>query len=191
MENFLELGILGSLALVFGVVYVILASRTNYYAWYFGIASCAIIAFEDFTRYGLFADGLLQIFYVLMGGYALFEWGKTDKSGRLIIVRKSLSWHIGYILLLLLLSIILGWVLNKWTEANLPYIDMTTSVMAVFATWLMVRRVLSNWIYWIIIDLTYLYIYGSQGAWFYVVLTMIYTLVAIYGYFEWSKRYRP
>lgn len=189
-ETISELGVLGFIALISGVVYVILASRTNYYAWYFGILSCAIIAYEDFTRYQLFADGALQLFYVAMGVYALFEWQKKDSSGDLMIRHLGRQRNMRLIAGMLIISVILGAILNFYTEAELPFLDTMTSVFAVVATWLMVLRIRENWWYWIFINAIYIYIYGRQGAWFYVILTLVYLTVSVYGARTWEKKYR-
>jgi nicotinamide mononucleotide transporter len=181
------MGVLGIIALVCGVVYVVLASRAVYISWLFGILSCAIIAYEDFTLYGLIADGWLQIFYILMGGLALAQWKKTDTSGQLEIQTWSVKRHSLIFVLGILISIPLGMLLRDLSLANLPVIDTVTSVFAVIATALMVFRIKENWIYWILIDTAYLYIYGAQGAWFYVALMFVYTIVAVLGWRKWTE----
>ena len=189
LETISGLGILGLIALIAGIIYVVLASRTNYYAWHFGILSCAIIAYEDFTRFQLFADGALQVFYVAMGLYALAEWRKKDVSGELRIVTLSRGQNLRLITGMLIATMIFGVLLNHYTPAELPYLDTMTSVFAVMATWLLVRRVKENWWYWIFINAVYLYIYGRQGAWFYVILTLVYLVVSVYGARQWDKKY--
>lgn len=187
IESLLQLGWLGLIALVCGIIYIVLASRAQYSAWFFGIVSCGIICFEDFTKYGLYADGVLQVFYVIMGVWALVTWKERDDDNLLKIEEWSIRHHLIYIVILLPISLVLGYFLEHYTSANLAIIDTVTSVFAVFATWLLVKRVKSNWIYWVVVDTIYLYIYGSQEAWFYVVLTLIYTIMAVVGYFHWKR----
>lgn len=187
LDTIFNLGALGLVALFSGILYVVLASRARYSAWTFGIVSCSIIAFEDFTKYDLYADGALQIFYVIMAFYALWEWKTTDSEGTLVVINKSRNFHLKALIFLLIPAVIVGFLLGHYTSANLPLLDTATSVMAVFATWLLVRRVQENWIYWVIIDVLYLYIYGRQGAWFYVILMLVYTIVAIDGYYKWRQ----
>lgn len=184
------LGPLGSVALISGILYIWLASRAVYAAWYFGILSCCIIAFEDFTRYQLIADGVLQIFYVIMGLIALFSWKEVNEIGHLDIQTKDRKWHLTAIATLMVVGVLIGLALSRWTSASLPMLDTLTSVFAVFATWLMVDRDKSNWLYWMVINAIYLYIYGAQGAWFYVVLSLIYGVMSVYGWIKWQRLYR-
>ena len=187
IETLSNLGMLGIIALVAGVVYVALASRKAYVGWYFGILSCAIIFYEDMTRYGLYADALLQVFYIFMGIQALFTWRKVDGEGQLAIQEMPLLWHLHRMAILGVIGIVIGFILAEIPEVNMAVLDTLTSVFAIFATWLMVHRVRSNWLYWIVIDITYMYIYGMQGAWFYVVLSGVYTVVAVLGWFGWKR----
>ena len=190
IESITTLGPLGSVALVSGVIYVWLASRAVYTAWYFGILSCTIIAFEDFTRYHLIADGVLQSFYIVMGLVGLFSWKKVNQLGHLKIQRKDPRWHLTAIGILLIVGALIGLSLGHYTDANLPLLDTLTTVFAVFATWLMVDRDKSNWIYWMVINALYVYIYGAQGAWFYVLLSLVYGGMSIYGWIKWQRIYR-
>lgn len=182
-----NLGVLGVIALLAGVLYIVLASRKAYMGWYFGILSCAIIFYEDMTRYGLYADALLQVFYIFMGIQALFTWRRVDDQGELDIQEMPLLWHLHRMAILGVIGIVIGFILAEIPEVNMAVLDTLTSVFAIFATWLMVYRVRSNWLYWIVIDLTYMYIYGMQGAWFYVVLSGVYTVVSVMGWFGWKR----
>ncbi len=60
--------------LVTAIVYVVLAVRENAWCWAWGIVSCGLLAYADFTKYNLQVDGYLQIFYVGMGFWGLYSW---------------------------------------------------------------------------------------------------------------------
>lgn len=179
---------MGAVALVAGLVYVWLAAQRKKACWYFGILSCAIIAYEDITRYHLFADAVLQIIYVVLGFWGLYHWGKNNHH---VVVRKVKGIHHFFIIIITLISsVALGWVIDTYTEANMPFLDVWTTMLSLVATVLLVWEQRVNWLYWIVANALYIYIYGSQGAWYYALLLFIYWLMAIYGWIAWGKRSR-
>ena len=186
MVDFLQsLGWLGLVALVFGLIYVVMAARSDRRCWYFGIVSCTIITYEDFFRYDLYADAALQIYYVIMGFWGLLTWKEGGRES--FVFEKGWQWHVVVHLLILVITAIFGIGLSRYTEAALPILDTWTSIISVMATWMLVHRIRSNWIYWIVANSAYIYIYGQQGAMYYVALMMIYLLVAINGWRSWSR----
>jgi nicotinamide mononucleotide transporter len=186
MIGFIQsLGWLGLIALIFGLIYVTLAARSDRRCWYFGIISCAIIAYEDIFRYDLYADAGLQAYYVFMGFWGLATWKEGGREDH--VFEKGWKWHLVVQLAIILLSILLGIGLSRYTGAALPFLDTWTSIISVVATWMLVHRIRSNWIYWIVANTVYIYIYGEQGAVYYMALMIIYLLVAVNGWRSWSK----
>ena len=177
--------------LIFGIIYVLLAAKEKAICWVFGILSCSLIAFKDITSYKLYADAGLQIFYILMGFWGLFEWFRkgTSSSGESINHIKSLhfSKHLIALVSLTILAIPLGWLLNQYTDASFSYLDSITTLFAIFATVLLVKKYLENWLYWIVIDIVYVYLYANQSGYMFALLSLIYTLIAIYGYQSWKR----
>ena len=176
--------------LVAGLIYVIFAARNNSICWYFGIISCAAIAFKDFTDYRLYLDGVLQVFYVGMGVWGLFLWKYGNQK---LEERPIRSWPFSsqtYTLLgLLFVSLIAGIIIDK-VGSVFPYLDALTTVFSIYATFLLVFRVIQNWIVWIITDLIYVYLYYAREATFFALLLLIYTVIAIYGYTKWRREFQ-
>lgn len=182
------LGITQVIALITGVIYVVLAARERSICWIFGIVSCAMIAWDDFTTFNLYADGVLQLLYVVLGFVGLYQWqfGRTTSS--LKIHQLPLKEHGIAALLLVVLSIPVGWLLRTYTDAAFSYLDTLTTLFSIYATWLLVRKVLGNWLYWIVIDAIYVYLFFSRGGALISVLYFIYLVVAVYGFVHWRQR---
>ena len=70
----------------------------------------------------------------------------------------------------------------------MPIIDSFTTCFSIIATFLVVKKILENWIYWIIIDLVSIYIYFSRDLHLTSLLFLVYTVIAIIGYFNWKKK---
>ena len=79
----------------------------------------------------------------------------------------------------------MGYLMQVNTQAAWPYLDGFTSVLAVFATFLMVYKFVDNWAYWIIIDLICIYLYYTQGAPLLAFLYTIYLILAIVAWRKW------
>jgi len=185
---FQQLGMLGAVALITGLIYVYLAAQKKRSCWYFGIISCAIIAYEDLTKYFLYADAVLQIIYVLFGIWGLIKWGSNKGvTGTKI----SSSQHIGLLVFSLISTYLIGEWMSNNTVANMPFLDVWTTILSLIATVLLVYENRTNWLYWILANALYVYIYSCQGAWYYAALLFIYWLMAIYGWISWGKRSTP
>jgi len=177
-------------AVALNTVYVILAVKEKILCWPFGILA-SLISIWLFIQIGLFAEAILFIYYVLMGLYGWWSWsqGRTE-GGELDIRTWKYSRHIAIILTGILFSFLLGATLSEWTTAKSPYFDSFTTIFSFIATWLTARKLLENWIYWIIIDLATIFLYASKDIFLYAALSLVYTFMAIYGLIEWRKKLR-
>lgn len=176
------------IALMFGLVYVFLAAANRPSCWIFGIISCGFWAYGTFTHYGLYFDMALNVFYVIIGFWGLYSWLYTGEGGNERSI-SELKWtkHTYLIGVGGLITIIIAYFFSLYTSANAPYIDAFTTIFSVLATFLLVYKIHSNWIYWIITDATYVFLYIMRGADLYAALFIINTILAVYGYYRWKK----
>lgn len=174
--------------LISGLIYAYLGMLNKPICWVFGILSCALLCYKDFTQYNLYFDGILQIFYVLMGLYGLYKWLRmqTDEGDPKVFTLKLLS-HLNALILGSLLAVTLVFIMQFFFNPAFVLIDSATTVFSLWATWLLANRVYENWFYWIIIDVVYIYIYFKQGADLVSVLYFFYLLSAIGGLIAWRK----
>ncbi|MEZ4898676.1 MAG: nicotinamide riboside transporter PnuC [Saprospiraceae bacterium] len=177
-------------ALLTGIVYVWLAALQKRSCWYWGILSCALWAYADINYYLLYLDALLQFFYIGMGIWGLKQWSAASTGVDLQIERMSWRDHLRFLWWVIPGSFLFGYLFDNYTPAAATYADAFTTIAAIAATWLTVRRYLENWIYWIVIDLIYIGITGSRTAYLYALLYLIYTLVAIWGLISWYRVWR-
>lgn len=177
------------IALVSGIIYVVLAAREKSLCWLFGIVSCACIAWDDFHSFQLYADGVLQLIYVGLGMLGLYKWryGKNEES-ELQISEHPVRHHIVVIAISILASLPVSYLLLTYTNAAFGFVDVLTTILSLYATWLLINKILSNWLYWIIIDAVYVYLFYRTGGMLIAVLYSVFLLVAFYGYFRWSQK---
>ncbi len=179
--------LLEAFAVLSSIAYVILAARGSIWCWPSALVS--VIAYTVIClQANLLAESLLQVFYGIMAVYGWVNWIKGKKPDESIQIQ---TWPIKYHLINIGAST-LGWVglaliLESNTNAALPWLDAFTTVFSITATFLVTRKVLSNWIYWIIIDAAGIYLYASRGLYLTAVLFIAFTIIAAYGYFKWLK----
>jgi len=179
------------LALITGLAYVLLAAYQKPLCWPFGIVSCSLIAADDFAVFQLYADGVLQLIYVLFGFLGVYFWiFRNSPDHPLPVSSKGWKTHLIAIGSLVLISIPIAILLGRWTNAAYSYLDTLTTLLSLWATWLLVRKVIENWLYWIAIDLVYVFLFWLRGGELIAVLYAIYLVIAIWGYRQWRVSLR-
>lgn len=193
----LGMGVVQWLAFVFSIIYVILAAAENIWCWFFGIIS-VVLAFMVYIdpEVRLYSDAVLQVFYVVMSIYGWWSWmqqreGDThnlaDNAGDLQITRWPIKNHLILFVIGCLLALVMGWFWT-WMNAALPYIDAFTTSFSVIATILVARKVLENWLYWIVIDFVCIFVYAHRGLYLFSLLFFIYCVIAVFGYINWQRK---
>lgn len=185
-------------AVVSGLIYVLLAARENIWCWAFGLIS-SLMSIVLFFQVNLLAEGILYFYYVMAAIYGWWSWSRKESnrveildevspSGTLEIESWSWTRHLLGCFVVGLLGLGLGWVMDVYFESAFPWIDSQTTVFSFWATFLTTRKVLENWLYWIVIDFVSVGLYGSRGLFLFALLMVLYTGMAIWGYLEWRRR---
>ena len=181
---------LETLAVLCAIAYLFLAIRENIYCWYFAIVSTVLYAWI-FRGVNLYMESALNIYYVMMALYGWFCW-KTPKTKikRLKIKSWELSRNIKVVSMICLMSIISGVMLDLNTSARLPYLDSLTTWGSVITTFMVARKVLENWLYWIVINSLSIFLYIDRELYQTATLFTIYIVMSIVGYIQWRAIYR-
>jgi len=213
-DQILAAGPLDWLALLTSLAYVWLAARDSNWCWLFAAVSTAVWAWQSFFVYQLISDGFLQLFYLVMAGVGIWRWSRLNKgaparrsevgltsAGRsqedllddgmlktVPSIKKMTVTEHGYTLLFGFLggAAMYFFVSGVFTSAaTLP--DALTTAFSIATTFLLVWRKLENWLYWIVIDAVYVWIYLKTGAALFALMMIINIGMAVYGYFNWRR----
>jgi nicotinamide mononucleotide transporter len=179
---------LEALAVILGVLYVLLVLKRNRLGWIAGGASSLIYIYLA-ARAGLPMQSALQCYYVLMSVYGWHQWSRPQQQAQGIAVW-PLRWHLLTLLAIGALSVLTAHWLQRETHAAWPYLDSMTTWVSLFATWLVARMKLENWLYWIATDAVVVFLYAIQGYLFSAGLYLTYLVVATFGFLEWRQKYR-
>ena len=178
--------------MILAIVYIILAIKQNIWCWPAAFVSTLIysILFFDVS---LLMDSALNIYYLIMAVFGWYSWKYGGKllEAELEVTSYGINKNIKIISLLTFVSLIFGYIMSNYTSADFAYVDSFTTVFAVFATYMLTKKVIENWIYWIVIDVISIYIYIQKGLNLTAVLFLIYTILAYVAYKKWKDEYDP
>lgn len=177
-------------AVITALVYLALAAFEKVLCWLFGIISSLIYVYLCYSS-KLYLETLLQGFYVVMGFYGWLQWEKNKGDQSTAPIRQwKLGRHIMIIIAGGIAGVLLGFIFSSYTEAAQPYFDGLVTGYSLIATWMVTKKLLENWIYWIVIDAASIILYSNRGLYLSGLLFFIFTVVAVGGFFAWKKEQR-
>jgi nicotinamide mononucleotide transporter len=180
------------LAVFLSVSYLLLAIKQNLWCWIAAFFSTLIYSILFFDA-SLLMDSALNIFYLVMAVYGWYSWKYGNIKAQmqeLNINTYGVAKNIKIIITLILISLILGYIMANYTSADFAYLDTFTTVFAVFTTYMLTKKVLENWLYWVVIDAASIYIYIQKGFYLTAVLFAVYTVLAVVAYVKWKNEYK-
>lgn len=190
LEQLLQNSLLELTAVVFAVLYLVLAVKENSLCWYAAGVSTVIFLFI-FWDVSLYMESGLQVYYLAMAGYGWYQWRNAGASNETLKVTIwSVEKHGAAIGLITLLTVLSGYLLNSGTDARLPFLDSFTTWASVVTTFMVARKVLENWIYWLVIDSVSIFLYLDRELYFTALLFAVYIVIIFFGWFSWLASYR-
>ncbi|MFO1401562.1 MAG: nicotinamide riboside transporter PnuC [Steroidobacteraceae bacterium] len=180
---------LEAVAALLGLVYVTLIVRRQRVGWIAGAASSAIYVYLAYAA-RLPMQALLQAWYVAMGVYGWYSWTRNaaQEGGRIHCWPPAR--HLAAIAGILLASGVTARLLAAETHAAWPWIDSLTTWTSVFATWLVTRMHLENWLYWMVNDLLTVFLFAAQSHPLTALLYLVFFGFSVAGFRTWRRQYR-
>jgi nicotinamide mononucleotide transporter len=173
------------LAVVLAIAYLVLAIRQNIWCWAAAAVSTLLYLYIMY-RANLYMESVLQLFYLGMAVYGWQQWRKGGADdGELPVTTWPLRHHLFAIASVILLVVISGELLTRYSDAALPHVDSFTTWGAIVATFMVARKVLENWIYWFVIDAVSVGLYLSRDLVFTAALFTMYLVMIVIGYRSW------
>ena len=170
------------------ILYLILAANEDVRCWYAALFSSILYMYIMYTA-GLMMESFLQIFYIFMAIYGWYIWSsKINVKQQLKIRSWKMQYHLYTITIVILLAIISGFLLEKYTQAALPFLDAFTTWGAIITTYMVAKKIIENWIYWFVIDSISIYLFISRELYLTSLLFFIYLIIIIFGYRSWMKK---
>ncbi|MCD4725875.1 MAG: nicotinamide riboside transporter PnuC [Bacteroidales bacterium] len=187
-QNFVDSSILEAIAVFFGILSVWFAKKENILVYPSGIISVVIYIYICFFA-KLYADMGINFVFFVMSVYGWFMWSRKDEEKHFLAIssckRKD---HLISAFMLVFFFITLSYFLSNYTDSNVPVIDSLTSSIFIVAMWLMARKKIENWIYWIIGNVISIPLYFYKDLALTSVQFTVFLVLAILGYLEWRQK---
>jgi nicotinamide mononucleotide transporter len=168
-----------------------LAARNSGLTWPSGIVGCALFIVV-FVRNQLYADAMLQLFFVATSLIGWWQWSHpatpTTTRERPITTAK-LSTVVWMIFAAAGVTGSYGWLLHRFTDAYLPYIDSAVLALSVIAQCLLMQRRVETWPFWLTVNTLSVGVFASRGLLLTAVLYMAYWANAWYGWWRWRREH--
>lgn len=175
--------------LISGLLCVWLLIRQNIWTFPIGLFY-SVVSVVVFTQERLYADVLLNGYYVAMNGYGWYYWlygGQQRSPDTLPVSFTPVRTRWILVALVTASTLAMGWFLDNRTDADLPYWDSATTTMSFAAMWMTARKYIDNWIVWLVVDIIATGMYIFKGIEFYAVLYGVYLFMAVAGWRAWKR----
>ncbi len=177
------------IAVIFGFLSVWFSKQNKIWVFPTGLISTSIFVYL-LLKWGLLGDMMINAYYFIMSLYGWYIWTrKVDAThvtpiSRTTLKEKKTSFIIFLSTLVFVYAVYTYF--DKWNNLT-AYIDTVTTAVFFVGMWLMAKRKIENWIYWIIGDIISVPLYFYKGFTFTSLQYLIFTFVAIAGYLAWKK----
>lgn len=173
------------MAFIFAVIQVVLAWQNKTLNFYAGIISVSLYTWLLYDG-KLYAESLLNIYYFIISVAGILLWNKRDRKVLPVSHTSSKEWVKATALFVILFAI-LYYVLKMHTDSTVPLPDALVTALAWAGAWLMIHRKVENWLVLNISNIIAIPLLWHKGFALTALLSLIYFVIAIAGYFRWKK----
>ena len=173
---------------ILSLIYLYLSIKQKLSLWFFGIIS-SLFYIVIFFQTKFYADMSLQFYYVVISIYGWINWKHGDDVAGKEMPAAQLTKRLFVNLCIAtgLIYIIYYFILSRFTDSTIPKADSVVGALSIVGTWMLARKLIENWIVWIVADGLCVGLYFYKGLYPTAILFIIYTLMAAVGYWEWKK----
>jgi nicotinamide mononucleotide transporter len=152
--------------------------------WALGLVA-GVIGVGLYALAHTWAMGVLNVYYVAMAVYGWWSWGRDDQGQD--IRTQPMPFHAVLMVAGLLLSYATYVLLAQYLDGPFPQLDAFVTVFSFIATWMMTRRMIANWAYFILADSVAIYLNWRIGYQGYALLNSMYLVLSVVGLVKWGK----
>lgn len=175
-----------------GFISIYLQIKQHNWYWPVSIVMVSLYAVVYYQS-KFYADMSLQLYFFAVGIYGWYYWlsgnNKKEKESlrKVPVVSLKLSGWIKAIVATICFYLIIAFILVRYTDSDIAYGDAFTTAFSFVATFLLARKLIENWIFWIIADVVSVGLYIYKGLYPTAILFFVLSILAFYGYWEWKK----
>lgn len=166
--------------------------RVHPVAWPLAIASSLMYAllFADSRLYG---EAALQIVFVAVAFWGWWEWlrGTGADGTPLRVHRLGARWRVVAVAATLAAWPLLGWLLDRHTDSDVPYLDALPTVGSLTGQFLLGRKLVENWLVWFAVNVVSVGLFAVKGLWLTVILYTLFAVLSVVGWRAWRRLEQP
>jgi nicotinamide mononucleotide transporter len=170
----------------FTAVAIFLAGRNSVHTWWTGIVGCTLFGLL-FAQSRLYADVVLQVFFVATGVLGWWRWVRGRDGAPLPVTHAGLRTLLWMVPLGVVATAAYGALLHHYTNAYAPFVDSAVLVFSVIAQLLMMGRRIENWPVWLLVNTIAVPLYASRGLYLTAILYAGFWVNAIVSWIWWRK----
>src|SRR5699024_3454431 len=187
-DYFHHFNILEILGAAFGVVQVLLSRKNNINNYLFGIDGI-LIGVWIYFQHKLYADILLNLYYLIMSIYGWFYWKFGKKHKETPITYSTKTDYITTFSICIICFAIMSYWLKFHTDSDVPIWDALVAAFAWGGMWLLAKRKIENWIFLNLSNIVVIPLLIYKGLYIYAGLSVFLFIMGISGYLNWKKIY--
>jgi nicotinamide mononucleotide transporter len=188
IEGIKATGLLEFIAVITGIASVVFSRKENILVFPVGIISTAIYIYLYLTH-GLYADATVNLYYTVMSITGWWMWARKKDGEAILMITRSNAKDWQQAMLFFAASwLLLFIVLKKFTDSTVPQADSFTAAAAFTGMWLMNKKKLENWIWWIITDIVSIPLNFYKGLVFTSFQYTVFLVLATMGYITWRQK---
>lgn len=177
------------IAVIFGFLSVWFSKENKIWVFPTGMISTSIFVYL-LLKWELLGDMMINAYYFAMSIYGWYIWTRKIDETTVTPISRINSKEKKNAIILFITTLVFVFIIyktfDKWTSW-VAYADTITTAIFFVGMWLMAKRKIENWLYWIVGDLITVPLYFYKGLTFSSILYFVLTIIAIYGYFAWKK----
>jgi nicotinamide mononucleotide transporter len=162
--------------------------RVHALAWPLAMFSSLLYAllFADSKLYG---EASLQLFFVAMAIWGWWQWlrGRGADGGALKVHRMPARGNWALLVVTLLCWPAVAWLLHRWTDSDVPWLDALPTVGSIVGTWLLGRKFIENWPVWIAVNTFSVALFAYKHLWLTVILYALFAALSCAGWRAWRR----
>src|ERR1700733_9554601 len=176
------------IAVILGIASVIFSRKENILVYPVGMISTGMFV-PLYIIHGLYADASVNLYYTVMSIIGWFMWSrKSEGKTKLHITGSTKKDWINTFFFFFVCWIILYFLLSRFTNSTVPVADSFTSAAAFTGMWLMNKKKLENWTWWIITNLASIPLNFYKHLVFASFQYVVFLILAVMGYITWRKK---
>ncbi len=193
---------------IVGLIYLWLEYKASIYLWITGIIMPTIYLFIYYNA-GLYADFGINVYYLLAAIYGWVMWKYTQHTSKepsihqdettsssetnthgiqsILAIASSRRILVNLCLTTSILFLFIAWILIRFTDSTVPWIDSFTTALSIAAMWMLAKKYIEQWWTWFVVDVVSSGLYIYKELYFTAALYMLYAIIAIFGYYKWIE----